>query len=40
VVVAQPIGGQTMLKPGEVEGTLAMTSAGKTTVLEPLSEHQ
>jgi hypothetical protein len=40
LIIPQPIGGQTIVRPGKTAGTLEMESAGSTTVLKPLPEHQ
>lgn len=38
--IAEPMGGDTVLRPGGSTGTLEMVSGGKTTVLELLPQHQ
>jgi hypothetical protein len=38
--ITEPMGGETVVRPGKSEGTLELLSGGKTTVLKPLPEHQ
>jgi len=38
--IAEPMGGATIVRPGEAEGTLEMIAGGETTVLKPLPQHQ
>jgi hypothetical protein len=38
--IAEPLGGQTIVRPGKAEGTLVLFSGGKTTKLQALPEHQ
>jgi hypothetical protein len=38
--IAEPLGGQTIVRLGKAEGTLELLSGGKTTKLQPLPEHQ
>jgi hypothetical protein len=38
--IAEPMGGRTIVRPGEAEGTLELETAGKTTLLERLQQHQ
>jgi len=38
--IAEPLGGQTIVRPGKAEGTLELLSGGRTTQLQPLPEHQ
>ena len=38
--IAEPMGGQTIVRLGKAEGTLELVSGGKTTKLQPLPEHQ
>ena len=40
LVITDPMGGQSIVRPGDAEGTLQLVSGGKTTVLKPLPEHQ
>jgi hypothetical protein len=40
LVIAEPMGGQTIVSRGKTEGTLELESAGKTTLLERLRQHQ
>jgi hypothetical protein len=40
LVITDPMGGRTIVRPGSMEGTLEMTSGGETTVLRPLPQHQ
>ena len=40
LVIAEPMGGRTIVRRGETEGTLKLESAGKTTLLERLQQHQ
>jgi len=38
--VAEPMGGQTIVRLGEAEGTLELETAGETTLLKRLQQHQ
>jgi len=38
--IAEPMGGQTIVRRGETEGTLELEASGKTTLLERLKQHQ
>ncbi len=38
--IAEPLGGSMIVRPGGEEGTLELSTAGKTTVLKPLPQHQ
>jgi len=38
--IAEPMGGDTIVRPGGSAGTLEMVSGGKTTTLELLPQHQ
>jgi hypothetical protein len=38
--IAEPMGGQTIVRLGESEGTLELETAGKTSLLERLQQHQ
>jgi hypothetical protein len=38
--IAEPMGGDTIVRSGGSEGTLELVSGGKTTVLELLPQHQ
>ena len=38
--IAEPMGGQTIVRLGAAEGTLELQTAGKTTQLERLQQHQ
>jgi hypothetical protein len=38
--IAEPMGGQTIVRLGDEEGTLELESAGKTSLLERLQQHQ
>lgn len=38
--IAEPLGGETIVRPGAESGTLEMVSGGKTTILKPLPQHQ
>lgn len=38
--IADPLGGSIVVRPGREEGTLELSTAGKTTVLKPLPQHQ
>jgi hypothetical protein len=40
LVIAEPMGGQTVVRHGETEGTLELDTAGKTTLLKRLQQHQ
>ena len=40
LVVTDPMGGKTVVRPGTAAGTLMMSSGGETTVLKPLPQHQ
>lgn len=40
LVIAEPMGGQTIVRKGETEGALELETAGKTTLLERLQQHQ
>ena len=38
--IAEPMGGQTIVRLGESEGTLELETAGETTLLKRLQQHQ
>ncbi len=38
--IAEPLGGQTIVRLGEAEGTLELETAGETSLLERLQQHQ
>jgi hypothetical protein len=38
--IAEPMGGQTIVRLGEAEGTLELVTAGETTLLKRLQQHQ
>jgi hypothetical protein len=38
--IAEPLGGVTVVRPGDAAGTLQLSTAGKTSVLEPVPQHQ
>jgi len=38
--IAEPLGGETLVRPGEVDGTLELEASGKTTLLKRLQQHQ
>ncbi len=38
--IAEPMGGQTIVRLGEAEGTLELETAGETTLLKRLQQHQ
>ena len=38
--IAEPMGGQTIVRRGETEGTLVLETGGKTTLLKRLQQHQ
>jgi hypothetical protein len=38
--ISEPMGGETIVRPGGSAGTLEMVSGGKTTTLELLPQHQ
>jgi hypothetical protein len=40
LVISEPMGGQTIVRKGDAEGTLELKTAGKTTVLKRLQQHQ
>ena len=40
LVIADPMGGRSVVRPGEAEGTLELVSGGETTLLKPLPQHQ
>jgi hypothetical protein len=40
LLVAEPLGGRTIVRRGEVEGTLELETAGRTTLLKRLDQHQ
>lgn len=40
LIITEPMGGETVLRPGEAEGTLELVTGGKTTLLKPLPQHQ
>jgi hypothetical protein len=40
LTITDPLGGKTILRTGEAEGTLQLVTGGKTTVLKPLPQHQ
>jgi hypothetical protein len=40
LLIAEPMGGQTIVRRGETEGTLELETAGKTTLLKRLQQHQ
>jgi len=40
LVIMDPMGGRTVVRPGDAEGTLKLVSGGKTTVLKQLPQHQ
>ena len=40
LVITEPMGGRTIVRRGETEGALKLESAGKTTLLERLQQHQ
>lgn len=40
LVVTDPLGGKTIVRPGDAEGSLVLVVGGKTTVLRPLPGHQ
>ena len=40
LVIAEPMGGETIVRTGDTEGTLELETAGKTTLLKRLQQHQ
>jgi hypothetical protein len=40
LVIAEPMGGKTIVRKGDTEGTLELQTAGKTTQLRRLQQHQ
>ena len=38
--IAEPMGGETIVRLGEAEGTLELETAGETTLLKRLQQHQ
>ena len=40
LIIAEPMGGETIVRRGEAEGTLELETAGKTTLLKRLPQHQ
>lgn len=40
LVITDPMGGKTVVRPGRAEGTLELVSGGETTLLKPLPQHQ
>jgi hypothetical protein len=38
--IAEPMGGRTIVRLGEAEGTLKLETAGETTLLKRLQQHQ
>jgi hypothetical protein len=40
LVIADPMGGQTVVRAGVDEGTLELVTGGETTLLKPLPQHQ
>lgn len=40
LVIAEPLGGQTVVRLGDAEGTLELQTAGTTTLLKRLQQHQ
>lgn len=40
LVIRDPLGGTTVVRPGDAVGTLELVTGGKTTVLKPLPQHQ
>jgi hypothetical protein len=40
LIIAEPMGGETIVREGDAKGTLELQTAGKTTVLRRLQQHQ
>jgi hypothetical protein len=40
LIIAEPMGGETIVRRGDTEGTLELETAGKTTLLKRLPQHQ
>jgi hypothetical protein len=40
LTITDPMGGRTVLRPGEAEGTLELVTGGETSLLKPLPQHQ
>jgi hypothetical protein len=40
LVITDPLGGKTLVRPGEEEGTLELVTGGETTLLKPLPQSQ
>ena len=40
LIIAEPMGGETIVRKGETEGALELETAGKTTLLKRLQQHQ
>jgi hypothetical protein len=40
LVITDPMGGRTVVRPGEAEGSLQLVTGGQTTLLERLQQHQ
>jgi hypothetical protein len=40
LVISEPMGGRTIVRVGQEEGTLELVTGGKTTVLKRLPQHQ
>ena len=40
LIIAEPMGGETIVRRGDTEGTLELETAGKTTLLKRLQQHQ
>ena len=38
--IVEPMGGETLVRPGEAEGTLELEASGETTLLRRLPQHQ
>jgi hypothetical protein len=40
LIIAEPMGGETIVRKGDTEGALELETAGKTTTLKRLQQHQ